>query len=196
MIDPGGMVAAGKDLPDLSMRERIDRLEAKMRKLPQVVMPVKHYFADGLYLREITIPKGTLMTGITHKFESMDVVSTGAMTVINEKGETGRIVAPCTLFSPPGVKKAGFALEDTRWTSIHANPTNERDIRALEELIFDCCPADLDRWEIERHQEDYRQMLVEYGFSHKTAREQSESMDDRIALPMQNPRLRGKGSLP
>lgn len=134
----------------LSLRDKINTLETRMKQLPQVELPVRHYFADGLYLREMFIPKGTLMTGIVHKFESMDIVSYGMMAVINEKGEASRIMAPCTIFSPPGIKKAGYALENTLWTSIHANPTNERNIRILEETLFECTVEDLDRFETAR----------------------------------------------
>ena len=153
MMDVEKTDGANKQISPISFRERIDRLEAKMKQCPQLEIPVKHYFADGLYLREILIPKGTLMTGIVHKYESMDVVSRGAMSVINEYGQAGRIIAPCTLFSPPGVKKAGFALEETLWTSIYANPTNERNIRKLEEMLFECTPEDLDRLEAARIRE-------------------------------------------
>lgn len=144
------MLETMNELVPLTIKEKIDALESKMRELPQVTIPVRHYFADGLYVREITIPKGTLLTGILHRYESIDVVSQGEMSVVNEKGEAKRIVAPCTLFSPPGVKKAGFAVEETLWTSIHANPTNERDIETLERTLFECTEEDIDRFRTER----------------------------------------------
>jgi hypothetical protein len=172
------------ELAPLSIREKIGMLEAEMLKLPQVHIPVKHYFAEGIYAREILIPKGTLVTGRLHRHESIDVVSRGEMSVVNDKGEAGRIVAPCTRFSPPGVKKAGFAIEDTLWTSIHANPTNERDIEAIERAIYDDPPEDLARFRIERDREDYRKMLAEYGFTHETARAQSEYEGDQTAILM------------
>ena len=37
------------EVAPLSLRERIDELEAKMKALPQLEIPVKHYFADGRF---------------------------------------------------------------------------------------------------------------------------------------------------
>ena len=37
------------EVAPLSLRERIDELEAKMKALPQLEIPVKHYFAAGRF---------------------------------------------------------------------------------------------------------------------------------------------------
>jgi hypothetical protein len=167
------------------LRDKIQYLEAKMKQLPQIDIPVRHFFADGLYLRQIVIPAGTLITGVVHRFESMDVVMKGEISVINEHGYVGRIIAPCTLFSPPGIKKAGIAISETIWISIHANPTNERNIRVLEETLYESTPEDLARWERSRNREDYRQLLEDFGLTEEIVRAQSENMDDRECLLME-----------
>ena len=42
------------------------------------------------------------------------------------------VTAPATLISQPGIKRAGFAHEETVWTTIHAVPVGMTDIAALE----------------------------------------------------------------
>jgi hypothetical protein len=120
----------------LPTREQIERLEAQMRMMEQLPIEPVHHFADGLYAREITIPAGTILTGKVHSTEHLNIVSQGRIAVWTEDGM--KIVAsPCTLISRPGTKRVGFALEDTVWTTIHANPENLTDLAALELALID-----------------------------------------------------------
>jgi hypothetical protein len=122
-------------LPHVPTREQIVRLQTEMMKLPQVPIEPVHYFAHGLYAREITIPAGTLLTGKVHKTEHLNILSKGRITVWTEDGMK-TLSAPFTLTSRPGTKRVGLAHTETVWTTIHA--THERDIEALErELIED-----------------------------------------------------------
>lgn len=122
-----------QSITGVSVRDKILHLEEEMRKLPPLEIPPVHYFAEGLYAREITIPKGTVLTGKIHKTEHLNIVSKGEISVVTEDGNR-RISAPCTFVAKPGTKRVGYAHEDTVWTTIHA--TKERDIEKLElELI-------------------------------------------------------------
>ena len=116
------------------IRANLDALEAQMKTYPQVEIVPRHYFADGLYAREITIPKGTLLTGKIHHFQHLNIISQGEITVLTEQGPK-RVKAPCTLVSPPGTKRLGYAHEETVWTTVHANPENLRDTDQLEAVL-------------------------------------------------------------
>lgn len=120
-------------MPAISMRDKINRLEAHMLAQPQVEIPPVHHFADGIYAREITIPAGTLLTGKIHKTEHLNIVSKGRIVVWTEDGMK-EVCAPFTMVSRPGTKRVGYALEDTVWTTIHA--TEERDLDALETQLI------------------------------------------------------------
>lgn len=98
-----------------------------------VALETKHYFADGLYAREIFIPKGTLLTGKIHLFEHLNVISKGDISVMTEDG-IKRIVAPATIISKPGIKRIGYAHEDTVWTTFHAYK-GERDGEKAEQML-------------------------------------------------------------
>ena len=115
-----------------------------MLEQPQVEIEPTHYFADGIYAREIVIPAGTLLTGKIHRTRHLNIVSKGKIAVVTEDGQK-IIEAPCTFVAEAGTKRVGFALEDTVWTTIHAS--QETDLEKLEtELIapsFEALEADL-----------------------------------------------------
>lgn len=115
-----------------SIREKLLLIEAEMLKAPQEIFPVEHIHADGIYAREIKIPKGALVMGAIHKTEHVNVISQGEITILTEDG-VRKIKAPCTILSRPGTKKLGYAHEDTVWTTFHSNPTNKTNVADIEE---------------------------------------------------------------
>lgn len=118
-----------------TMREKVDRLEAEMRKLPTIEIPVRHYFATGLYAREITIPAGVVAVGKIHKTQHINVLSKGAVTMVTPTG-SAYVEAPYTWVVEPGKKAAAYAHEETVWTSFCVNPTDERDLEKLEAALI------------------------------------------------------------
>lgn len=122
------------ELPSVPTREQIERLEDEMRKAPQISFRTTHHFAQGLYAREIFIPAGCLLTGKVHRFEHLNIVSAGDITVWTEEGMK-RLRAPFTLVSKPGCKRVGLAHSDTVWTTIHA--ATETNIELLEKLLVE-----------------------------------------------------------
>lgn len=118
---------------NIEVRNKILSFEDELKKFPQTDIPPVHYFADGIYAREITIPKGTVLTGKIHKTEHLNIISKGEISVVTEEGNK-RISAPFTFVAKPGTKRVGYAHEDTVWTTIHAS--KEKDLEKLEiELI-------------------------------------------------------------
>ena len=112
-------------------REAILRLEAAVARLPQYDCPLKHYFVDGLYVREIFIPAGCVLVGYIHTQDCITIVSKGRI-LISEGNDLRDIRAPFTATVPKGSKKAGYALEDTVWSDCYVNADNEQDIDTLE----------------------------------------------------------------
>lgn len=128
LVDPFEAVAA-----PTSDREKVLQMEALMRESPeQIHIEPVHYFARGLYAREITIPKGVLLTGKIHLFEHVNIISKGDISVLTEDG-VKRIKAPATIISQPGIKRIGYAHEETVWTTVHA--CNAIDAARAEKLL-------------------------------------------------------------
>lgn len=109
---------------------QIQALEQSIRTdLAPVELPVKHHFAKGVYARELSIPAGTVLVGKVHLFENLNMVLRGRIAIYTEDGlrefEAGDVVV-----SPAGVKRAGYAIEDTVWMTVHG--TDETDVDLIE----------------------------------------------------------------
>lgn len=120
--------------PVISMREKVEKLEGAMRVLPPADCPIRHYFAPGMYAREITIPKGVTLVGAIHKTENLVVLSKGKLQLVTEEG-TVVVEAPATLTCKAGAKNAALALEDSVWTNFLPNPDNVTDTDKLVEVF-------------------------------------------------------------
>lgn len=97
-------------------------------------LPLTHTFSDGVYAREIFMPKGMFVVGHVHNTKHLNIVSQGSAYVYME-GRVSLITAPFTFESNAGVRKALFILEDMFWTTIHV--TDETNIETLEETLID-----------------------------------------------------------
>ncbi len=116
----------------MDVREAVEQIEDAMQGMPPAFLPIKHYFANGMYAREMTMPAGTIVTGAIHKTTHFCILSQGRVRVMSEDG-IEELVAPAIIVSQPGTKRAIHALEDTVWTNIHA--TNETDLDKLVEEL-------------------------------------------------------------
>ena len=98
------------------------------------LIPIRHFFMDGVYVREMTMYKDTIVVGAIHKHLHMCFLLTGKITVVNEE-ETVDHIAPCFIVSTPGIKRVLYAHEDSIWYNTHKNPENTEDVGELEKDI-------------------------------------------------------------
>lgn len=95
--------------------------------------PLTHSYGDGCYIRQIFMPKGTLITSKIHKVTHPYFVMTGSASVATEDGvET--IQAPYQGITQAGTKRALYIHEDMIWITVHV--TNETDLDKIEEEII------------------------------------------------------------
>lgn len=113
----------------------VDAFEEILLEHPQVDCPVNDFFCDGIYARQCFIPKGTVLTSKIHKTEHLYIVSAGRISVKTEQGEE-IIEAPHTGVTLPNTRRILYALEDTIWTTFHANPNGET-VEQIEERIIE-----------------------------------------------------------
>lgn len=119
----------------LSRASQIDELEFNMSKCPPAVMPLVHLFTPGLYVRQIEIPAGTLLTSMEHSTEHPFVILSGVIDVISDF-EQIQYVGPCIGVTKPGTKRVLFAQTDTVWLTFHANPENFQDPEEIGKRIL------------------------------------------------------------
>jgi hypothetical protein len=112
---------------ELSLRDKVNIIEAEILIHPQLEAPVKHHFSSGLYARELFIPAGSLLTGKIHKYENLNILSSGEMAVLTEDGMQ-QVKAPFTVVSPPGTKRVAYAFTDCVWTTILATDETDPDV--------------------------------------------------------------------
>lgn len=121
-------------------RGRILDLERAISGIPGSVkgdsdqFPLKHSFADGVYVREIFIPKGSVLTGKIHRHSHPNFLMKGEVVVFTEGKGREHYSAPMAMISEPGIKRAIFALEDTIWITVHV--TGETDLKKIEDYVI------------------------------------------------------------
>lgn len=168
---------------------QIKALERKMLALEQSEMPVIHRFSPGLYIREVSMPAGTLAIGHRQKTEHLNVLLKGRVRMVNASGQIDELVAPMMFVGQPG-QKMGYIVEDMVWQNVYA--TTETDIETLESMFIDKDEV----WqedvanrkqhvpiEVELDREDYWKVLREFGIPHQVARAETERTDDQAPFP-------------
>jgi hypothetical protein len=98
----------------------------------KIELPLVHHINNGLYAREIFLPKDTLLTGKVHNFDHLSTLSKGEVSIYTEDGLI-RIKAPFTWQSQAGVKRLIFVHEDAVWTTYHV--TDITDVATLEKTL-------------------------------------------------------------
>lgn len=111
-------------------RAQVLRAEREMieRGTP-VEIPVKDYFSEGVYGRQITIPADTVLTGKIHKKSNMNFLMKGRITVSTDAGMV-EFEAPAVIVSPPGTKRIAYTHTEVVWVTVHG--THERDVAKIE----------------------------------------------------------------
>lgn len=121
-------------------RMKVEKVERTLEQHPQADCPVTHHFAPGAYIREMFIPQGVLLTGAVHKTAHLSVLAKGHIYILNGD-EKLELIAPATVVSPMGVKRAIYAVEDAVWMTIHA--TNETDTDKLVSELTESTASEL-----------------------------------------------------
>jgi len=98
--------------------------------------PLKHSFTDGIYVREIRIPAGAVLTGKIHKHRHPNFLMSGIVEVVTENGGVERLEGPMFMISEAGTKRALHAVTDLWWCTIHENASNTTDLKKIEEFVI------------------------------------------------------------
>ena len=95
------------------------------------IAPIKHTFADGVYIRQMDMAAGTVVVGAIHKHLHVWFLLEGDLTIATQD-TVKNYVAPCYVISKPGTQRVLYANEDSVFVNIHKNPNEIKDIRELE----------------------------------------------------------------
>lgn len=95
---------------------------------------ITNHLVDGLYVRELLIPRGAVIISRVHKRALVNIISKGKVIVIDTHG-CNEYTAPCTFISKAGTQRFVCAPEETVWNTAHiTDVTNPDDL--VDDLTF------------------------------------------------------------
>lgn len=106
-----------KQISNADITDLIYKAEKLLLCFPQVMPPIKEYFSNGVYAREMTIGKGTMITGRIYKDKNLNILSKGKCLIISIDGVM-EVEAPFTYVASRGSKRLFYFKEDSVWTTI------------------------------------------------------------------------------
>lgn len=121
-----------------TVRERVERLQEEMRKLPQWEPETFHYWAGGMYLRLVPRPAGALIVGKVHRREHFYLVMAGTVLITGGDAEPVEVTGPKVIVSQPGTKRAVYAKTDAVCATVHR--TDKVDLEEIEEELVEPDP--------------------------------------------------------
>ena len=127
VLSPNAAIAAQV----LPTRADPQRLQSAMLPLATEMPEPQHIFHPGWYERRLLVPAGMLIVGKIHRHDHILGVISGHALVVSAFGRD-EVRAGYLGVSQAGVKRAVLAFEDTLFVTIHANPTDERDLAVIE----------------------------------------------------------------
>jgi len=105
-------------LPEVSLRQRVEKLQQEVSKLPQYEPKTTHTFHGGMYCREVWRPAGVLVVGKVHKKEHFYLIVSGTVAITTDDG-VQLVTGPQLLCSTPGTKRAVYAETDALCMTFH-----------------------------------------------------------------------------
>ena len=111
-----------KDPEDL-----LNQADVEILKLPPRECPLVHRFTPGLYIREIFMPKDTILTSLLHLTTHPFFVLQGDVSVYYHGVPAQRYKAPYTGITEAGTRRMLYTHEDTIWTTCHVTDLTDPD---------------------------------------------------------------------
>jgi hypothetical protein len=98
------------------------------------MFPLKHSFSEGVYIREMFMPKGGLVIGKLYKISHTWFLLSGELEVATDEGNE-YYIGPCYVNAPEGTKRVLHAVSDVIFVNVYPNPENIIDTDKLEEIL-------------------------------------------------------------
>jgi hypothetical protein len=108
---------------------KLDQIDAELEAHPDSFreLPTNHVFTPGLYVRQVFMKKGDLLTTRVHLSEHPFIISAGVVSMWDAENGVQTVQAHYTGITTPGTRRILYIHEDTIWSTCHPNPTNETD---------------------------------------------------------------------
>ena len=101
-------------------------------EVPEV--PIKHSFADQIYIRQMDMNKDDVVVGAIHNHLHAWFLMKGKIKVATEDSVV-TYSAPTYVNAKAGAKRVIAAIEDSVFVNIHPNPDNIKNTDELEDIL-------------------------------------------------------------
>ena len=93
-----------------------------------------HHFSDGLYAKQMSIPKGAIACQHKHEYDHLSILAQGKVRVLFDNDAFEEFTAPSCINIKQGVNHTIMALEDSTWFCIHH--TFETDMNKIDTVLI------------------------------------------------------------
>jgi len=111
-------------------------MEEIIGNLPEASTQTDHFFTTGIYTRQMTLQRGSIVVGKAHRDSTLNILLKGKMAVYmsDHPNIVVTFEAPCAFESNAGVTKAVYCEEDCIILNVHR--TDQTDLEKLEEELI------------------------------------------------------------
>ena len=113
----------------MNLSELNDQLQGQI----QCDLGIVHHFSDGLYAKQMMIPKGFLAGMHAHTYGHLSILTKGKV-IVRTDFEEKEYSAPACIEIKSSILHTIEALEDCHWFCIHA--TDETDVSKVDEVLI------------------------------------------------------------
>lgn len=96
--------------------------------------PVTHHIENGMYTRELFMPKGALVVSFIHKQNHPSFFLEGEMSLLMDTGEVKRVKGPMVVQTEVGTQRVAYIHEDTRWACVYR--TDATTVEEAEKEVY------------------------------------------------------------
>lgn len=97
-------------------------------------MDTLHHFSEGLYAKQMAIPKGSIACQHKHNYDHLSILAQGKVRVLFDNDVVETYTAPSCINIVKNVNHTILALEDSVWFCIHQ--TEETDVDKVDQVLI------------------------------------------------------------
>lgn len=123
------------DLEIFKKQLSLVNLENAMLGFDQVDCLITHHFAEQTYVREMLMPKDTIVIGKRHRYEGINILLSGKVSVfVGRDKPVQHLEAPAIFVTDPYRKKLLYSHTDVRFCNVHK--VDGHDLEEIEKDVI------------------------------------------------------------
>ena len=111
----------------------VSELSEELNGTFEVDLGTVHHFSDGVYAKQMLIPKGYMAGTHSHEYSHLSILSVGRVIVKTDTNST-EYKAPACIEITKNTLHNIEALEDSVWFCVHA--TEETNLKLIDNVLI------------------------------------------------------------